>query len=353
MSGRGEPPDGRLGGGSDGEDEFRVVFDESFVRAAVLHEPTAQERIRTGRGPRRLRRIFGVPAGTFRVVAVAVVVVLVMTGALYFGARRGHPTSVRTSGGPAVLIRVSLVPGEGIAVSSGPYGTDPFAGTAAATWQDGRAGITLPDLAGTAHFSAPQVRETFELVRDFVSGTQLDPNVWRGARPTTALGAMESDQRDQLTAALDHPADDDLHAATGWVTRFDPALVSAVDTKARIMAVATASEPHTGELRFTVDGIVAYAIRGPDAPVWTRFVVHRVWEFAVDAAALRHSTLHVVRITTIAAPQACTPDTAAFFRPMSATAAPPSGTGTPNPGADPWRLGAATEATCGILGAAV
>ncbi|MGR7000346.1 hypothetical protein ACU686_23650 [Yinghuangia aomiensis] len=53
---------------------------------------------------------------------------------------------------------------------------------------------------------------------------------------------MESDQRDQLTAALDHPADDDQHAATGWVTRFDPALVSAVDTKARIMAVATASE---------------------------------------------------------------------------------------------------------------
>ncbi|MGR7000347.1 hypothetical protein ACU686_23655 [Yinghuangia aomiensis] len=97
-----------------GEDEFRVVFDESFVRAAVhpradgAGADTHQERT-----PAPARWIFDVPAGTFRVVAVAVVVVLVMTGALVLRrAARASDVGADVVAVPAVLIRVSLVPGK-------------------------------------------------------------------------------------------------------------------------------------------------------------------------------------------------------------------------------------------------
>jgi hypothetical protein len=355
MSGRGEPPEGSRGGGPDGEDEFRVVFDESFVHAAVLHEPSAQERLRTGRGPRRLRRILGVPAGTFRLGILIMSVVLVLAGALYLGARRSSTPATRSSSGPAVLVRVSLVPEDGVPVSTGPLGTDPFAGTPSAGWREGRAGITLPDTGATKHFSAPQVRQNLELIRDFVVGTQLDPDVWRGVRPWAVAVTLEADQHNQLIAALDRPADDDEHAATGWVTRFDPTQVVASDTKARVSAVAAVDELEDGELQMTVDGVFVYAVHQLDTQMWTRFAVHRVWDFRVDASDLRHGQFRVRRIVTVAAPQACTDDSSAYFRPMFGT--PPGGAPQPpvaaRPTPDPFTLGAATGTTCGELTAAV
>ncbi|UGQ09811.1 hypothetical protein LO772_23260 [Yinghuangia sp. ASG 101] len=405
MSARGEPPDGSRRGGPDGEDEFRVVFDESFVQAAVLHEPSAQERLRTGKGPRTLRRVLGVPATTFRAVALSLSVVVLMVGALYFGGRRGGAPAHRTASGPAVLVRVSLVPADGVVPVVLAPGADPYAGTPAADWSDGRSGIALPAQEETEHFSAPQVREGLELVRDFVAATQLDPAVWGGARPWSAALSLRADQYQQLIAALDHPVDDDVHSATGWVTRFDAETISVADTRVRVDAVTTIDEPVDGELLVAVDGVFVYAVKARDSGVFTRFTVHRVWEFRIDKPGLRDAQLRVRRIVTVAAPQACTAAAAAYFRPIfpaadGPPAAPPDagrpdGTGargaadgTGAPGAtgqatgvvgpdaalpsptpmppvvssvplptgspiDPLALGGATGTTCGVLAAAV
>ncbi|MGW0660899.1 SCO2583 family membrane protein [Streptodolium elevatio] len=371
MSGRGEPPEGSRGGGPDGDDEFQAVFDESFVSAAVLHEPSAQERMRTGKGPRQLRRVFGMPAAAFQIGILMLSVVLLLAGALYLGARRGGGTAApRAASGPAVLVRVSLVPAQGLVlVATGPGG-DPFAGSAAAAWSDGRAGIVLPQHGDTAHFSAAQVREALEQMRDFVYGTQLDPEVWGGMRPWSAALRLETDQHAQLTASYDHPVDDDVHSATGWATRFDPAQIAVADTKVRVSAAATVAETDDEELIVTVDGVFVYAVKAAGGDTWSRFVVHRAWEFQVDRHGLRTGTMRVRRIVTIAAPQACTADTAAFFRPVTATTA-----GAAAPGAvqtateattaaatgagatvepyDPLVLGTATATTCGVLAVAV
>ncbi|WP_436777958.1 hypothetical protein [Yinghuangia sp. YIM S09857] len=391
MSGRGEPPEGSRGGGPDGEDEFQAVFDESFVRAAVLHEPSAQERLRTGKGPRHLRRTFGVPAAAFQIGVLMLAVVLMLAGALYLGARRSGGTAApRAASGPAVLVRVSLVPAQGLALTATGPGTDPFEGSAAAGWSDGRAGIALPPHDDTEHFSAAQVREALEQVRDFVYGTQLDPEVWRGMRPWSAALRLEADQHAQLTASYDHPVDDDVHSATGWATRFDPAQIAASDTKVRVSAAVTVAEAADEELIVAVDGVFVYAVRAVGGETWSRFVVHRAWEFQVDRHGLRSGTMRVRRIVTIVAPQACTADTAAFFRPLIATMAgqgPEAGPSVPVPGApmagtpvadvtgvgvppsaapgvpaasgatvepyDPLVLGTATATTCGVLAVAV
>lgn len=374
MSGRGEPPEGSRGGGPDGEDEFQAVFDESFVRAAVLHEPSAQERMRTGKGPRHLRRVFGMPAAAFQISVLMLSVVLLLAGALYLGARRsGGPAAPRAASGPAVLVRVSLVPAQGVTLAATGPGADPFAGSAAAGWSDGRAGIVLPPHEDTAHYSAAQVREALEQVRDFVYGTQLDPEVWGGMRPWSAALRLEADQHAQLTASYDHPVDDDVHSATGWATRFDPAQIAVADTKVRVSAVTTVTESADEELIMAVDGVFVYAVKAIVGDTWTRFVVHRSWEFQVDRHGLRSGTMRVRRIVTIAAPQACTADTAAFFRPMVAIAqvampeavpgaaptpgGPAAGT-SPTAGAtvepyDPLALGTATATTCGVLAVAV
>lgn len=369
MSGRGEPPEGSRGGGPDGEDEFQAVFDESFVRAAVLHEPSAQERLRTGKGPRHLRRVFGMPAAAFQVGVLMLTVVLLLAGALYLGARRtGGTAAPRAASGPAVLVRVSLVPAQGVALGATGPGADPFAGSAAAAWSEGRAGIVLPPHEDTAHYSAAQVREALEQVRDFVTGTQLDPDVWGGMRPWSAALRLETDQHAQLTAAFDHPVDDDVHSVTGWVTRFDPRQIVVAETKVRVSAVTTVAETTDQELFVTVDGVFVYALKAVGGDTWTRFVVHRAWEFQVDRQGLRSGTMRVRRIVTIAAPQACTADTAAYFRPMPATvpvaapgASPVATAGTAAPDVanatvepyDPLALGTATATTCGVLAAAV
>ncbi|MCF2530683.1 SCO2583 family membrane protein [Yinghuangia soli] len=357
MSGRGEPPKGSRGGGPDGEDEFRVVFDESFVRAAVLHEPSAQERLRTGKGPRRLRRVLGVPAGVFRVGVLMSSVVLVLAAALYLGAQRGATTVHDSVYAPTVLVRVSLAPGPGVAPVLVAAGADPFAGTPAAFWSEGRAGILLPVSTSTSHFNGPQVQEALELARDFVTGTQLDPEVWGGTRPWAVALNLEADSYAQLTAALDHPVDDDKHAATGWVTRFDPQQIAVEGTKVRVSAIAAVAETPSGELVVTLDGVFVYAVQAKADAAWMRFVVHRAWEFRVDKAGLRNGKIRVRRIATVAAPQACDADSSAFFRPLftAGTTAPATTWGTVAALDAHQTLGTlpATGKSCGVLSAAV
>ncbi|NUU20262.1 MAG: hypothetical protein HOV68_01925, partial [Streptomycetaceae bacterium] len=293
-----------------------------------------------------------------------------LAGALSLVARRGIAPAPRTSTGPAVLVRVSLVPGPGVAPAAAVPAADPFAGTQAAGWPEGRAGIALPEREATDGFSPPLVRQGLELVRDFVAGTQLDPEVWRGVRPWAAALSLEPDQYAQLIGALDHPVDDDVHSATGWVTRFDPQQVAVAETKARLSTATTVAETVGGELSVTVDGVFVYAVKAVATDTWTRFVVHRVWEFAFDKPALRHSKLRVRRIVTIAAPQACTADSAAYFRPLfaipaaapaagaapntpAATAQDLAGATLPLPAHDPLRLGSGTATVCGTLAVAV
>jgi hypothetical protein len=342
MTGRGGPPEHSHGGGPDGEDEYRaVVFDESFVRAAELHEPTAQERLRTGRGPQRLRRVLGMPAHAFRLLLIGVVVVCAMSSALYLGARAAPPAQVRYADTPAVLERVNL---QAAGPDAPAPGADPFAGSPAAAWADGAAGLILPDSAGTTRYSAAQAAEALRTARAFVTATQLDPEVLAGTRPWASAERLSPAQRTQLLGALDLSRDDGLQAAVGFVTRFDPLQLKQADPRVKVNGRMAATEPAPGQLTVTVDAVFVYALKNIADNARVRFTVHRVWEFQFDHHSLREGRMRLRRVRTEAGPQSCAPDSGQWFRPVTA---PVPG---PLPGApahDPFRTGQPATAGCG------
>lgn len=321
MSGRGIPPEGPNRGGPDGEDEYSaVVFDATFVRAADLHEPSARERLHAGKRPHRRRRVLGVRLRTLRGVAGVLVVLLVIGGATFLGARRATTAGSHLEVGPAVLQRVSLTPPAGYA--TGPLPADPMAGGPAAGWAQGVAGIVVGERRETAHYSAGQVGQALDLVREFVVGTQLDPTVLAGGRPWAALPLLRREQRDQLGAALVAPRDDDVSAPTGWITRFDPAAIRVLDAVPRATGTITAAEHARRDLVVTADVVLVYAVAQVGGLGWTRFVVHRVWDFHTDAPMLHDGLLQARRILTVAGPQPCTPDNATWFHPTFTGPAP-------------------------------
>ncbi|MYV99617.1 hypothetical protein [Streptomyces sp. SID3343] len=346
MSGRDVPPEGPNRGGPDGEDEFgAVVFDAAFVRAADLHEPSARERLHGGQEPHRLRRVLGIPLRSLRGALAATIVLAVLAAAGYLGAHGASAPRPNTDSGAAVLQRVSLAPPVGWA--PGPLPADPMAGSPAATWAQGAAGISTAEHRATAHFTADQVGQALDLVREFLVDTQLDPAVLRGARPWSALPLLRRGQRDQLGAALADPRDDDRSAPTGWVTRFDPEAVRVLDVPARVAGTLAASELARDDLVVAADVVFVYAVGQPGGPGWTRFTVHRVWDFHVDADALHAGLLQVRRALTTAAPQRCASDTAAWFRPVFA-ADPQTDAPLPDERVDPYGS-AAAAGTCGRL----
>ncbi|WP_406286781.1 hypothetical protein [Embleya sp. NBC_00896] len=327
MSGRGVPPEGPNRGGPDGEDEFSaVVFDATFVRAAGLHEPSARERLHGGKRPHRQRRVFGVRVRTLRGVLGALIVLGVIGGASFLGARRAATPQPRLDIGAAVLQRISLAPPIGYA--PGPLPADPWLGGPAAAWAQGVAGIVSGGPRATTHFTATQVRQALDLVREFVVGTQLDPAVLRGGRPWAAMPLLRQEQRDQLSSALLTAHDDDSAAPTGWVTRFDPASVRLLDAAARVAGTFAVAERSRDDLVVIADVVFVYAVGEVGGPGWTRFVVHRVWDFHLDSAMVRDGLLQVRRILTVAGPQGCDADASVWFRPAFAggaqTDAPPA-----------------------------
>ena len=331
MSERGEPPGGPNRGGADGEDEFgAVVFDATFVRAAALHEPSARERLHHGKRPHRQRRLLGVRLRTLRLVLSGLIVLSVIAGASFVGAEHAAMPESRIGVDPAVLQRVSLAPPPG-RVPHAPA-ADPFAGSPAAGWEHGASGIGIVAGHATTHFDPTQVGQGLDLVREFVVATQLDPAVLRGGRPWAALPLLRRTQREQLGAALVAPRDDDVGAPTGWLTRFDPAEVRLSDLPARVAGTLTVVEHAREDLVVVADVVFVYAVAPLDGSAWTRVVVHRVWDFHMDAIALREGELRVRRVSTTVAPQRCDVDTSVWLRPTlaggpAADAPPPADRG--------------------------
>jgi hypothetical protein len=352
MAARGGPPDGIPGGGNDGEDEYgSVVFDESFVRAAGLHEPTARERMHAGEKPRPLRPPTAARTWSGRALTATLLVIVLVASVLFFALRSllpGPPVGSRT---PAVLSRTVLEAAAGAPVTPAGPPADPFAGSPAAAWPDGAAGIHLPEAAATAHFTVPQVQSALLSAREIVSSTQTAAPVLRGAHPWVAEALLDPAHRRQLITAIDHPADDDVHAATGWVTRFDPATVEQFDPRVRVDARVQVTERSENDLSVVVDGVFVYAVRqvGANPAPWTRFVVHRTWDFHADHEGLRHGLVGVRSIITSAGPQACAADGAAWFRPTFPGNQGPPATTAPT---DPYRLdpSAVGPARCGMFG---
>jgi hypothetical protein len=338
MGDPGEPPEGVPEGGSGSDDEYRsVVFDESFVRAARITELSADERL-GGHAPRAVRHRlgFGSLASLPRqALTLLLLVVLAFGAAVYFGVTA--PQHEASHGGGTQLtaeLTALTTPDPPPAVDpNNPFGTLP----ATTGYQDGSAGLGLADpKAGTAHFSQSQVAAALDTVRRYLEASELTPAVLvqgETAPVRQLLAPAEQSQFDSATAA---PADDQHHALTGWMVRFDPMKVALAASTVKVTGSVSFTELDPGTLEITGDHTLVYALRpagAPGAGPVSLYTVRREVRFDLDHNDVAYSQVRVVDSVEQAGPSPCGAGQAEYLQPQAygAVGAPAARPGSVDP----------------------
>ncbi|MFJ9699544.1 SCO2583 family membrane protein [Streptomyces fradiae] len=383
------PPDGTPDGTPEGlpgrdEDQDRpVVFDESFIRAARLQELSAHERMgddtpavrrrpgaeandpgpvpdldaeyeyaydlhhrhhwrssrRRSRGRRRragaARHAIGSRVGALILVLLVATVFAV---AIHLGSRYPYQPPPDARAAPLRITLVALAPTGPV---SGGRPADLFARSPAAQYRPGAAGITLPPVRRTAHFTEGQVMAALDTAKAFLVRSALDPDTVTGGSTRPVRLLVDPDQFTQFDRSVESPSADGRHATSGWLIRFDPARVALADPGIRVRGTLQAAEASADVLQVTADHTYTYALRpaGPDAgPDAARdraslFTVRREVRFHFDRDDLRMRRAELVTSHVQAGPVDCAADLSGALRPLLAGERP---TSTTPPTADPF-----------------
>lgn len=170
-------------------------MDRSQVGTQVgSHDPEWDSRLeraasadvrRVLRTARRLRRERWLVSSVVLVAMALTMMLLVRVG--LFGT--AAPSSAAPAPGPGA-------PGEPAAFVLDP--DHPFAGTPAADWADGVAGIVLPEAKAVGGYSAVRVGTALHEVRDLIVASRLDRRLVVDHDPERFLAALAPDARKQL-----------------------------------------------------------------------------------------------------------------------------------------------------------
>jgi hypothetical protein len=158
---------------------------------------------------------------------------------------------------------------------------DPFAGSPAANFLDGTAGIVLPAAHPVGGYSATQVAAAYAVTRKMLIAAYLDPGTLHGGRPVAFARLLTARERSDFTAGLDlagvsdggHPRN-----ARGWVTSFAPGtqLVGSVIAVHGVMSALTARQSGRAVLRVHADYLFVYPVQRPGLPLTRMRIVTRV-----------------------------------------------------------------------------
>ncbi|BFV59332.1 hypothetical protein KCMC57_up44360 [Kitasatospora sp. CMC57] len=335
-----EPPEGTPDGGSGNEDEYRsVVFDESFVRAARIQELSARERLGGGysRAVRR-RGLFG--SLSRQAIALLVVVAVAFAAAVYFGISSPH-SSGRPSGSQLTASLVALAPSTPVVPVDDPNA--PFAGLPA-SYHDGAVGLGTPGGSATPHFTRTEVSRALDIVQHYLSASSLALGTLVHGETADVRRLVTPGQQTQYDQSIAAPSDDQHHAATGWLVRFDPAKVAlAVDT-VKVVGAMTIDEEDAGVLAIDTDHTLVYALRPADAPSGpvTLHTVRRALRFEFDRADLAAGRLRLIDAVVQTGPTSCTSRLAAYLQPVLTGTTPPAVT-------DPADHSRSAWAVCAVL----
>ncbi|MFJ3924067.1 hypothetical protein [Streptomyces sp. NPDC090022] len=350
----GEPPDGTP------EDEYRsVVFDEDFVRAARLQEFSAQERMGEHARAVRSRSLWsghgggdGTPGRRSRQGLLLVLLIAVaFASAVYMGLRNPYVPLPDTRTEPFSSTVVPLAPSRTVA---GGRASDLYAGSPAADYRVGAAGITMPAVRRTPHFTDAQVVAALTVAKDYLVQSSLEPDVLAGtaSRPVRVL--LDPDQLAQFDRSMTSPSGDGRHAATGWLVRFDPATAVVADSRVRVNGTLTFEEVAPDVLEVFTDHTFVYAVRPATAGApaahdgASLFTVRRELRLRFDREDLLARRAELLTAYVVAGPHDCSAETADGFRPALAGAA----ASTVGPAAtDPYAAGHPRRAAglCGVL----
>ncbi|WP_190620310.1 hypothetical protein [Streptomyces venezuelae] len=372
----GDPPNSTPEGMGGGDDDFRaddfrsdeyrsdeyrsVVFDEDFVRAARLQEYSAQERMGEHARAVRSRSIWsgggsasrtGTPGrGARQGMLLVLLIATAFAGAVYMGLRNPY---VPPSGGPAQALSSTVVPLAPTTVVPGGRPSELYAAGPAADYRVGAAGITLPAVRRTHHFTDAQVVAALSIAKDYLVQSSLDPDILAGAASRPVRVLLDPDQLAQFDRSMSSPSGDGRHAATGWLVRFDPATAIVADSRVRVSGTLAFEEVAADVLEVTTDHTFVYAVRpatGSPAAAdgASLFTVRRELRLRFDREDLTARRLELASAYVMAGPQDCSADPAGAFRPLLAGAGPT----TVGPAAsDPYASGQPrrTAGLCGVL----
>ncbi|MEU4112946.1 hypothetical protein AB0F71_00405 [Kitasatospora sp. NPDC028055] len=258
----GREPDGSNPSGAGGKDPFAdLVLDEEFIKGATVKEQSGRTRMLSARwkhtppvdpggrrsvndGPPPARRRFGRrpkvrpvdPWGNvrqakrrggleWRTPLFAVLAVAVLLAALNIDGLRNW---LHDGDSSAAHVPVPTVAPETARPTTAaptvpadqPTVAHPWAGSPVEGWPNGADVFVLPEAKATGVFSADQVADQLQLVKDYLIAGNLDPKVVAGGRPDAALALLQPEERDMATTALDHPSKETN--PTSWFSRFDP-----------------------------------------------------------------------------------------------------------------------------------
>ncbi|GHB39818.1 hypothetical protein GCM10010347_06650 [Streptomyces cirratus] len=364
----GDPPNGTPDGIGGGDDDFRadeyrsVVFDEDFVRAARLQEYSAEERMGEHARAVRSRSLWsaggpghrtGNPGrGARQGMLLVLLIATAFAAAVYMGLRNPYVPTPQGDAQPLGSVVVPLAPTVPV---PGGRPADLYANSPAAQYAVGAAGISLPAVRRTPHFSESQIVAALSIAKDYLVQSSLDPDVLAGtaSRPVRVL--LDPGQQSQFDQSMTSPSGDGRHAATGWLVRFAPDTAAIVDAHVRVNGTLGFEEVTPDALEVTTDHTFVYAVRpatGSPAAAdgASLFTVRRELRLRFDRADLVARRTELLSAYVMAGPEDCATDPAAGFRPLLAGAAP---TTVGPPASDPYASGQPrrTAGLCGVLAA--
>ncbi|MFJ9644830.1 hypothetical protein [Streptomyces sp. NPDC101206] len=365
-----DPPDGTPDGVGGGDEEFRrddyeyeyrsVVFDEDFVRAARLQEFSAQERMGEHARAVRSRSLWsggaarpgnGTPSrGARQGLLLVLLIALAFASAVYMGLRNPAVPEPDSRTEPLTSTVIPLTPTVPV---PGGRPVDLFANSPAAEFRVGAAGIAMPAVRRTRHFTDGQVVTALSIAKDYLVQSSLDPDVLAGTATRPVRVLVDPDQLDQFDRSMTSPSGDGRHAATGWLVRFDAGTAVIADPRVRVSGNLAFEEVSADVLEVTTDHTFVYAVRPATgvpsaADGASLFTVRRELRLRFDREDLGTRRAELVSAYVMAGPQSCSTEPAEGFRPLLAGAGPT----TVGPAAsDPYASGHPRRSTglCGVL----
>jgi len=137
---------------------------------------------------------------------------------------------------------------------------DPFAGTPAATFSRGAAGIVLPPAKPLGVWTAAEVRATLLRTRDLLVASRLDPRVVQRGDTSRYLALLSPSTRRLVTAAVRKG-----EPGLGYVTRLAPGSVLAPQP-VRVKGSMSVALGRDGQLVVVANYVWVYPLRRAGAP---------------------------------------------------------------------------------------
>lgn len=220
-------------------------------------------------------------AVTIAVVLIGLIVLVIVDPGRFRSVLNAGPATAPTASedGEAIATPIT-VPGSTPPPPVSPVTTidpaHPFAGSPAADYPTGIAGLRMPPAKRVGAFSAQEVARALELARRYFAATRLDPGVIAGNYPTRALALLDPKGKESLEhirQAFRSPTE--KNDPTTFVTRLDPRRDVLHGTVIKVNGSATVRPGHADELVVAYDVLVVYAVRRiQGSPEVTRVILH-------------------------------------------------------------------------------